>query len=98
MLRLLAHNAEHRLSGQLDVYLLEQVENPDDDGEIITGGSGWHHHLDTCRHHRRLAAPRIASRSPQALALLIAQMTQDPPAMPGDHRPITYQITANQSV
>jgi hypothetical protein len=30
--------------------------------------------------------------------MLIDQINQDPPAMPGDHRPITYQITASPSL
>ena len=40
----------------------------------------------------RPGAPRVA----RALALLIDEINHTPPAMPGDTRPITYQITAHQ--
>ncbi|MGH3190097.1 MAG: hypothetical protein ACRDPY_18900 [Streptosporangiaceae bacterium] len=36
------------------------------------------------------AAPRIA----RALALLIEEINATPPRMPGDTRPITYQLAA----
>ena len=40
----------------------------------------------------RPGAPRVA----RALALLIDEINHTPPAMPGDTRPITYQLTAHQ--
>ena len=39
-------------------------------------------------------APRIA----RALTLLIDQINATPPAMPGDHRPITYHLTQRPGV
>jgi hypothetical protein len=36
--------------------------------------------------------PRVA----RALALLIDEINHTPPAMPGDARPITYQLTASR--
>jgi len=40
------------------------------------------------------AAPRIA----RALALLIDEINATPPRMPGDTRPITYQLAADPQV
>ena len=53
---------------------------------------GRHHHLHPRRDHRH---PRTARRPriARALALLIDEINATPPAMPGDTRPITYQIT-----
>ena len=97
VLRLLAHNAEHWLSGQLNAYLRDEDEYRAITREtIIRGLAGtitWTPAAITVA-----LQPPASPRVRQALALLIAQINQDPPAMPGDHRPITYQITANQSV
>jgi Transposase protein len=97
VLRLLAHNAEHWLSGQLNAYLRDDDEYRAITREtIIRGLAGtisWTPAAITVT-----LQPPAASRVGQALAMLIDQINQDPPAMPGDHRPITYQITANQSV
>ena len=40
------------------------------------------------------AEPRVA----RALALLIDQVNAVPPSMPGDTRPITYQLTASPAI
>ncbi|HTQ91675.1 MAG TPA: hypothetical protein VMK84_19490 [Streptosporangiaceae bacterium] len=95
VLRLLAHNAEHWLSGQLNAYLRDDDEYRAITREtIIRGLAGtisWTPAAITVS-----LQPPAAPRVRQALALLIDQINQDPPAMPGDHRPITYQITTNQ--
>jgi hypothetical protein len=97
VLRLLAHNAEHWLSGQLNAYLRD-----DDEYRAITRETIIRGLAGTIA--RKPAAITVALQPPasprvrQALALLIDQINQDPPAMPGDHRPITYTITANQNV
>ncbi|MGH3288683.1 MAG: hypothetical protein ACRDPD_29065 [Streptosporangiaceae bacterium] len=39
-------------------------------------------------------APRIA----RALALLIDEINHTPPTLPGDPRPITYQLAANPAL
>ena len=91
-LRLLAHNAEHWLSGRLNAYLQD-----DDEYRAITRPDhhprpGRHHHLHPAGHHRRTPAARRAPRRP-SLALLINEINHTPPTMPGDQRPITYQLT-----
>ena len=97
VLRLLAHNAEHWLSGQLNAYLRDDDEYRAITREtIIRGLAGtisWTPAAITVT-----LQPPAASRVGQALAMLIDQINQDPPAMPGDHRPIIYQITTNQGV
>lgn len=97
VLRLLAHNAEHWLSGQLNAYLQDEDEYRAITREsIIRGLAGtisWTPAAITIT-----LQPPASPRVRQALALLISQINQDPPAMPGDSRPITYQIAANQVV
>jgi hypothetical protein len=91
VLRLLAHNAEHWLSNQLNAYLRDDDEYRAITREtIIRGLAGtitWTPAAITvCLEQPR--APRIA----RALALLIEQINATPPAMPGDPRPITYHL------
>jgi Transposase protein/Helix-turn-helix domain len=97
VLRLLAHNAEHWLSSQLNAYLRDDDEYRAITRETIirslAGTITWTPAAITVS-----LQPPASPRVRQALALLIDQINQDPPAMPGDHRPITYQITANKGV
>jgi hypothetical protein len=89
VLWLLAHNAEHWLSNQLNAYLR------DDDDEyraitretIILGLTGTITY-DPAAITVQLDRPG----APRALALLIDEINATPPAMPGDIRPITYQL------
>jgi transposase len=94
VLRLLAHNAEHWLSGQLNAYLRDDDEYRAITREtIIRGTAGiivFAPGTITVT-LQRPAEPRVA----RALALLIDQVNAVPPRMPGDTRPITYQLTAN---
>ena len=95
VLRLLAHNAEHWLSNQLNAYLRD-----DDEYRAITRQTIIRGLTGTITYTpqaitvelQRPGAPRVA----RALALLIDEINHTPPAMPGDTRPITYQLTAHQ--
>ena len=91
VLRLLAHNAEHWLSNQLNAYLRDEDEyRAITRQSIIRGLAGtitWTPAAITVQLEQP-GAPRIA----RALSLLIEEINTTPPAMPGDTRPITYQI------
>ena len=95
VLRLHAHNAEHWLSSHLNAYLQD-----DDEYRAITRQTIIRGLAGTITYTpdritvelQRPGAPRIA----RALALLIDEINHTPPAMPGDTRPITYQLTAHQ--
>ena len=97
VLRLLAHNAEHWLSSQLNTYLRDDDEYRAITREtIIRGLAGT---ITTTGAAITVSLqPPASQRVRQALTLLLDQLNQDPPAMPGDHRPIIYQITTNQGV
>src|SRR5271169_4014104 len=97
VLRLLAHNAEHWLSNQLNAYLRDEDEyRAITRQSIIRGLAGtitWTPAAITV-HLEQPGAPRIA----RALSLLIEEINTTPPAMPGDHRPITYHLTPKPSI
>ena len=97
VLRLLAHNAEHWLSGQLNAYLRDDDEYRAITRETIIRGTAGIIVLapDTITVTlQRPAEPRVT----RALALLIDQVNAVPPRIPGDTRPITYQLTANPAI
>jgi hypothetical protein len=91
VLRLLAHNAEHWLSNHLNAYLQD-----DDEYRAITRQTIIRGLAGTITHTpgaitvtlQRPASLRVA----RALTLLTDEINATPPAMPGDTRPITYQI------
>jgi hypothetical protein len=91
VLRLLAHNAEHWLSGHLNAYLRDDDEYRAVTRQtIIRGLAGtitYTPHAITVE-LQQPDAPRVA----RALALLIDEINHTAPAMPGDPRPITYQL------
>jgi hypothetical protein len=97
VLRLLAHNAEHWLSGQLNAYLRDDDEYRAITRETIIRGTAG---LITFTPEtitvtlQQPAEPRVA----RALALLIDQINAVPPRMQGDTRPITYQLTASPAI
>ena len=97
VLRLLAHNAEHWLSAHLNAYLRDDDEYRAITREtIIRGLAGtitWTPDAITVRLEQP-GAPRIAG----ALTLLIDEINASPPAMPGDTRPITYQLTPRPGI
>jgi hypothetical protein len=92
VLRLLAHNAEHWLSSQLNAYLRDDDEYRAITREtIIRGLAGTITYTPAAItvHLDRPRAPRIA----RALTMLIDEINYTPPVMPGDTRPITYRLT-----
>jgi hypothetical protein len=92
VLRLLAHNAEHWLSNHLNAYLRDDDEYRAITRQTIIRGLAGTITLAPAAVTvtlQRPAAPRIA----RALELLLDEINADPPAIPGDTRPITYQIT-----
>ena len=91
VLRLLAHNAEHWLSDHLNVYLRDDDEYRAITREtIIRGLAGTITSTPAAITVtlQRPGAPRIT----RALALLLDEINATPPAIPGDTRPITYQL------
>src|SRR6266851_8007756 len=97
VVRLLAHNAGHWLSAHLNAYLRDDDEYRAITREtIIRGLAGtitWTPDAITVRLEQP-GAPRIA----RALTLLIDEINATPPAMPGDTRPITYQLTPRPGI
>jgi transposase len=97
VLRLLAHNAEHWLSGHLNAYLRDDDEYRAITRQtIIRGLAGtitWAPAAITVTLEPP-GAPRIA----RALSLLIEEINATPPAMTGDSRPITYHLAPRPSI
>jgi hypothetical protein len=93
VLRLLAHNAEHWLAGHLNAYLRDDDEYRAITREtIIRGLAGTITRTPgaiTVTLHQP-GVPRVT----RALALLIEEISNNPPAMPGDPRPITYRLAS----
>ena len=96
VLRLLACNAEHWLSGHLNAYLRD-----DDEYRAITRQTI----IRGLRRHRSPYAPAAITvtleqpasrRVARALELLLDEINADPPAIRGDTRPINYQITPHR--
>ncbi len=95
VLRLHAHNAEHWLASHLNAYLRDDDEYRAITRQTIIRGLAGTITYAPDRITVKLdrpGAPRVA----RALALLIDEINHTPPAMPGDTRPITYQLTAHQ--
>ncbi len=97
VLRLLAHNAEHWLSGQLNAYLRDDDEYRAITRETIIRGTGGIITFTPEKITVTLAQP-AEPRVARALALLTDQINAVPPRMPGDTRPITYQLTTNPAI
>src|SRR6266849_1220276 len=91
ILRLLAHNAEHWLANPLNAYLRD-----DDEYRAITRQTIIRGLAGTITY--TAAAITVTLDQPparavtRALRLLLDEIKQNPPAMPADARPITYQI------
>jgi hypothetical protein len=97
VLRLLAHNAEHWLSNHLNAYLRDDDEYRAITRETIIRGLAGTIAYTPAAITVTLEPP--ASRpAARALTLLIDEINATPPAMPGDTRPITYQITAKPGI
>ena len=97
VLRLLAHNAEHWLASHLNAYLRD-----DDEYRAITRQTIIRGLAGTITSTpgaitvtlQQPGAPRIT----RALAMLIEEINDNPPAMPGDQRPITYQLASRPAL
>src|SRR5271169_3557320 len=97
VLRLLAHNAEHWLSGQLNAYLRDDDEYRAITRETVIRGLAGTITFTPAAITVALeppGEPRVA----RALALLIDEINHTPPAIPGDNRPITYRITPKPGI
>jgi len=97
VLRLLACNAEHWLSNHLNAYLRDDDEYRAITRQtIIRGLAGI---ITSTPAAITVTLQRPASQPiARALDLLIDEINATPPAMPGDTRPITYQITPHHSI
>jgi len=93
VLRLLAHNAEHWLSRHLNVYLCDDDEYRAITRETIIRGLAGVITYTPDAITVQLEEPG-APRVTRALRLLLEEINQAPPSLPGDPRPITYQLAA----
>jgi hypothetical protein len=96
VLRLLAHNAEHWLSQHLNTYLSDDDEYRAITRQtIIRGLAGTITYTpDTITVElQQPDAPRLT----RALNLLLDEINQTPPTLPGDTRPITYHLATRAS-
>jgi hypothetical protein len=97
VLRLLAHNAEHWLSGHLNAYLRDDDEYRAITRQtIIRGLAGtitWTPAAITVT-----LEPPASRRVADALSLLIEEINATPPAMTGDTRPITYHLAPRPGI
>ena len=97
VLRLLAHNAEHWLSGHLNAYLSDDDEYRAITRQTIIRGLAGTITQTPAAITVTLdqpGTPRIA----RALSLLIEEINATPPAMPGDSRPITYHLAPRPGI
>ena len=97
ILRLLAHNAEHWLSNHLNAYLGDDDEYRAITRETIIRGLAGTITCTPAAMTVTLQRP-ASQRVTRALTLLIDEINATPPAMPGDTRPITYQITPHRGI
>lgn len=92
VLRLLAYNGEHWLAGHLNAYLRDTDEYRAITRQTIlratAGTITYTTEAITVALHPP-DSPRIA----RALALLLDEINNTPPRLPGDPRPITYSLT-----
>ena len=91
VLRLLAAAAEHWLGNRLNDYLRDPDEYRAITRHLLHLGGTI---TSTPRMITVTLDPPAAPRITRALALLIEEINAAPPRMPGDTRPITYQLAA----
>ena len=91
VLRLLAHNAEHWVSNQLNAYLRDDDEYRAITRQTIIRGLAGVITYTPDAITVQLDLPR-APRVARALTMLIEQVNNEPPIMPGDTRPVTYRL------
>ena len=95
VLRLLAAAAEHWLGNRLNDYLRDPDEYRAITRHLLHLGGTI---ASTPRVITVTLDPPAAPRTARALALLIEEINATPPRMPGDTRPITYQLAANPRI
>jgi hypothetical protein len=95
VLRLLAAAAEHWLGNQLNNYLRDPDEYRAITRHLLHLGG-----TITCTPRAITVTldPPTAPRIARALGLLLDEINAAPPRMPGDSRPITYQLAADPQV
>ena len=93
VLRLLAHNAEHWLSNHLNAYLRDDDEYRAITRETIIRGLAGTITYTPAAITVSLQQPG-SHRVTRALAMLLDEINTTQPVIPGDTRPITYQLTA----
>ena len=97
VLRLLAHNAEHWLANCLNAYLRDDDEYRAITRETIIRGLAGTITFTPAAVTVDLQAP-AEPRVARALALVTNEINAQPPAIPGDTRPITYRIHPQQRI
>ena len=97
VLRLLAHNAEHWLANSLNAYLRDDDEYRAITRETIIRGLAGTITFTPAAVTVDLQAP-AEPRVARALALVTNEINAQPPAIPGDTRPITYRIHPQQRI
>jgi hypothetical protein len=97
VLRLLAHNAEHWLATHLNAYLRDDDEYRAATRATIIRGLAGTITFTPAAITVTLQAP-AEPRLARALALLTDEINAQPPAIPGDSRPITYRIHPQQRI
>jgi len=95
VLRLLAAAAEHWLGNRLNDYLRDPDEYRAITRNLLHLGGTI---TSTPRVITVTLDPPAAPRITRALALLIEEINATPPRMPGDTRPITYQLAAHPRI
>src|SRR5487761_1380431 len=96
VLRLLAHNAEHWLSRHLNAYLRDDDEYRAITRQTIIRGLAGVITYTPAAITVTLDQPG-APRVTRALRLLLDEINHTPPSLPGDTRPITYQLADSAS-
>ena len=97
VLRLLAHNAGHWLANCLNAYLRDDDEYRAITRETIIRGLAGTITFTPAAVTADLQAP-AEPRVARALALVTDEINAQPPAIPGDTRPITYRIHPQQRI
>jgi transposase len=89
VLRLLAHNAEHWLAHRLNAYLQDPNEYRATTRNLMhLGGTITYTPQTITVHLDQPTTPRLTA----ALDLLLQEINNTPPRIPGDPRPITYTL------
>ena len=97
VLRLLACNAEHWLSTHLNAYLQDDDEYRAITRQTIIRGLAGTITYTPAAITVELSQPG-SPRVTRALALLIDEINATPPSLPGDTRPITYQLAVPRKI